>query len=162
MTFTTQLSVLSVRLSIILHLLAQILTDYRLHLTIETLSFLLMNLEFMKSAYGELRPDFLARCEYDVTTHECTGAPDVVNEGRKAFPSGHAAVAFAAFVYVVLWIIGKTKPFRYGRVHVLLLANFFIGIALYIGATRVVDNKHHYHDIAWGAFFGSLARSFSS
>lgn len=43
---------------------------------------------FVKSYVGRLRPDFLARCQYDEIARACTGTLELVDEGRRSFPSG--------------------------------------------------------------------------
>jgi membrane-associated phospholipid phosphatase len=43
----------------------------------------------LKNLTGQLRPDFLARC--NPVEMQCTGEKNLVMEGRRSFPSGHSS-----------------------------------------------------------------------
>lgn len=75
---------------------------------------------------GRLRPDFLARCQWNEILQSCTGFVDctpsspkpldssnyrtarAILDGRKSFPSGHSSTAFSGMMFLSLWIAGKT------------------------------------------------------
>jgi len=110
---------------------------------------------FVKVVVGELRPDFLARCKPN-DQGVCTGNESDILEGRKSFPSLHAAMASAGLVYLSFYIAGKLRPYSNGdgllwRLFVTLISTV---LALYIGLTRIADNQHHPVDVLWGFLIG--------
>mgnify|MGYP000415456862 CR=1 FL=1 len=124
----------------------------------------------MKVGLGQLRPDFLGRCEPEwnnvTMAMECTGDPKVVQKGRCSFPSGHAQMAWGIGVFILFWIDefyinaqlyekdekegGNSTKGRVLQVVILLLVPF--GISL----QRLLQNKHHPRDVAAGAVWGII------
>jgi len=107
---------------------------------------------FMKLIVGELRPDFLARCQPD-PLDVCTGDPAVIKEGRKSFPSMHSSMAMSGLGYLAFFIAGKLRPYDgEGFIWKMVTTTAPFVLALWIGLTRISDNQHH----PWDVFFGFL------
>jgi diacylglycerol diphosphate phosphatase/phosphatidate phosphatase len=115
---------------------------------------------------GRLRPDFLARCEWDASRHVCTGyvwrsfsiEPLLIQrrdiyqilDGRKSFPSGHSSTAFVGMTFITLYLAGQTGALcfnftpsrgaflrsRFARLCLVLLPLVF---AAWVAITRVED-----------------------
>lgn len=104
------------------------------------------------------RPDFFYRCHPHGLENEedennlCTGSQSDVIEGRKSFPSGHSSIAFSAFAFLTLLLLGQLAVFaRKSRRY---MPSFPVGVrlclsllpvlaALCIALSRMVDFHHH-------------------
>ncbi|CAG8449680.1 11711_t:CDS:2 [Funneliformis mosseae] len=113
-----------------------------------------------------LRPTFLTRCQPDMsqinamnetqtyfTSEICTNKLSKIE--YQGFPSGHSATAYAGWVFFVLYINGKSKPWTGGahfwKVLVLLFPIYF---ATWISLTRVMDYRHFPFQIITGGLIG--------
>ena len=100
----------------------------------------------VKVCVGRLRPDFLARCV--PVAKACTGDPHDILEGRKSFPSGHTALAFAGLGYLSLCLYARFLHARHpawaGNLWKGVLAALPTAVALAIGLSRIADYWHHW------------------
>ena len=103
----------------------------------------------VKVCVGRLRPDFLARCV--PVAKACTGDPHDVMEGRKSFPSGHTALAFAGLGYLSLCLYARFlhahHPALAGNLWKGVLAALPTAVAIAIGLSRIADYWHHWQVI---------------
>jgi len=133
----------------------------------------LLVIDFVKLYVGYLRPIFYVSCEPDDVYESCTdgGGGDV----RKSFPSGHAGTAFCGMTLIALylhtrvgvpsvqtmvremysdgnvrWTVGYSKSPSMARL-VSILSLTPLMLALFIAASRVVDNKHFPADVVGGS-----------
>ncbi|KAI9701491.1 MAG: hypothetical protein M1836_001547 [Candelina mexicana] len=119
---------------------------------------------------GGFRPHFLDVCTPDPDLHAGTGFGKVYfdinictakDKARihYAFPSNRTAVAFAAAVFLALYINAKLKVFAdYGSRFwkQILVLNPILG-AIMIGGGLIVDRHNHLVDVLFGAWLGTAA-----
>jgi len=154
---------------------------YRVYGLMQVLMVTLLVVEIVKLCVGELRPDFLARCQPSLTAPPvCTGDASKIWEGRKSFPSGHSAMMFSFMMYLSMVLAHEFQLFDSLRWRAsrsldddlqllsstpvqhsyitgrLLLALAPLILASIVAISRVTDNWHHPHDIFWGGVIGSL------
>ncbi|EME28653.1 Lipid phosphate phosphohydrolase 3 [Galdieria sulphuraria] len=131
--------------------------------------------QFGKWYVGYLRPDFATRClgnsaipptEYNhsviLSDQQCTsGLQGSIDNGRKSFPSGHASTAMSLCFYFVLYLMHKsTKVASPWIAQVLQVFGLLpLAFGLYVGASRIVDNRHHPADVVAGSLLGILFAS---
>ncbi|KAL3855314.1 hypothetical protein ACJMK2_014861 [Sinanodonta woodiana] len=128
--------------------------------------------EIAKLVVGRLRPHFFDLCKPDFSKIECfrnnvsvyvnagdkicTGTKlSLMTDARKSFPSNHASAAFYGFTYFMIYLQVR---FIWTRVHLFrpLLQALFMGVALCIGLSRVMDYKHYWSDVLGGAVLGII------
>ena len=138
--------------------------------------------ESIKSYVAYLRPSFYDLCEPAADYTICTAAGDS-SDARKSFPSGHASTAFCglslfskylertfgiesvreiAIENTALVIRCKTGSApKYNRLYSILCL-LPVALAIFIAASRVVDNKHFPADIVGGCVLGAACASFAN
>lgn len=147
-----------------------------------------MIVEYGKNYVGRLRPNFGHRClgadmfpildagqlarvvsgddGCRVEGGGGGGGGDLVWDGRRSFPSGHAALSCGIGVYAFLWSLRASDALD-AHCHTMATAcgsayvPYFAGIGalmygFYVAASRVVDNAHHVSDVVGGACIGVL------
>ncbi|XP_054808924.1 lipid phosphate phosphatase 2-like isoform X2 [Prosopis cineraria] len=123
----------------------------------------------IKDGVGRPRPDFFWRCfpdgkgVFDSITSDvmCTGDKNVIKEGHKSFPSGHASGSFAGLTFLSWYLSGKIKVFdRRGHVANFCIVFLPILMAAMVAVSRVDDYWHHWQDVFAGGLIGSIIASF--
>ncbi|XP_069681610.1 putative phosphatidate phosphatase [Periplaneta americana] len=122
--------------------------------------------EAAKRMVGRLRPHFMEACrplgvkcdnmghEY-ITDFTCSGDPAIVKEARLSFPSGHAAVAFYAATFLIMYL--QTRMTWECSKLLKHLLQFLAMIAAWATAlSRVSDYMHHWSDVLAGIAIGTL------
>jgi phosphatidate phosphatase len=108
--------------------------------------------EFLKVYVGRPRPDIYARCGFNATYAQCRAViGDAAVDAFKSWPSGHASNCMVAGTYAGLF-------FQYAvKIDQLWVALFGVAFLLYgfgVGASRIVDYRHHTDDVLAGLFVG--------
>lgn len=112
-----------------------------------------------KSYVGRPRPDIISRCEGDPQKNGCSNQTEgKYLDSYKSWPSGHSSTALSSVVFFALFIINCTKR-RYVFIDLIACLTVFYGI--YVGATRIVEFRHHTDDVLAGFFIGFVFAYFT-
>ena len=135
----------------------------------------------IKNYVGYLRPVFYDVCQPNDDYEECTNDDSL--DARKSFPSGHSSLAFSGMTLLTMYFLRKfgvysttvvlqqqdndaitlqyKKPQRYKKaLSILCLAP--MAVACWVGASRLVDNKHFPADVVGGAVLGTVIAWFTN
>ncbi|ORX38970.1 phosphatidic acid phosphatase type 2/haloperoxidase [Kockovaella imperatae] len=122
----------------------------------------------IKITAGRPRPDLFSRCQLpeDLTSNPVHGLTswtvcertDLLTEGFRSFPSGHASFAWTGMWYLILYAAAKLRLFN-RRSHTwkswILLAP--LSCAALVSISRTMDYRHHSTDVIAGGIIGILA-----
>ncbi|KAJ1726054.1 hypothetical protein LPJ61_005452 [Coemansia biformis] len=121
----------------------------------------------VKNLAGRLRPDFIDRCNLDLsqvseptigllTSAVCRQADEsFLLDGMRSFPSGHSSFSFAGLGYITLWLCGHMNIVDCrGRTYKSFVALAPLLGALLISVSRTKDYRHHWQDVLAGALLG--------
>eukprot|EP00842_Homolaphlyctis_polyrhiza_P000802 jgi/Hompol1/1722/HPOL_004794-RA len=115
-----------------------------------------------KAWAGRLRPDFLDRCQYNATLAACTGDPNVIKEGRRSFPSGHASESFAGMTFLAWFLASVWSRYwdlssqwaTHTRVWRITLSVIPLLLSIYVAITRTQQYVHFATDVIAGSLIG--------
>uniref|UniRef100_A0A3P8V6T1 Phospholipid phosphatase 2 n=1 Tax=Cynoglossus semilaevis TaxID=244447 RepID=A0A3P8V6T1_CYNSE len=116
--------------------------------------------DLAKFTIGRPRPNFLAVCKPDscngyMLNISCTGNPRDVTESRLSFYSGHSSFGMYCMLFLALYIQARMRG-KWTRLVRPTIQFFLVAFAVYVGFTRVSDNKHHWSDVLVGLLQGAL------
>ncbi|KAK4031459.1 lipid phosphate phosphatase 1 [Parachaetomium inaequale] len=134
----------------------------------------------IKTLIGGFRPIFLDVCRPDPSlaqSHNATGLngvgfhsvmytsevctnpdKDAVKNAMTSFPSGHATTAFAAYVFLFLWMNAKLKVWANFHATFYWLAALLAPLlgATLMAACLTVDQAHNWYDVCMGVLIGTI------
>lgn len=108
-----------------------------------------------KSLVGRPRPDMYSYCGFNATYQTCKYKKK--DKEFISWPSNHAASAMSCSVFLALF---SQKVFHMKFLFFSLISYSFIFLGIWIGATRIKDNKHHPDDVTAGFLIGAITALF--
>ncbi|XP_042560811.1 phospholipid phosphatase 3-like [Clupea harengus] len=118
-----------------------------------------------KLSVGRLRPHFLQACGVSYAMLNCTMGtyvttvtckhPDLDEEARKSFFSGHASFAMYTMLYLAFYLQARLS-WRGARLLRPLIQFLLVMLAIYTGLSRISDYRHHPTDVLTGLIQGAL------
>uniref|UniRef100_A0A914RV53 Phosphatidic acid phosphatase type 2/haloperoxidase domain-containing protein n=1 Tax=Parascaris equorum TaxID=6256 RepID=A0A914RV53_PAREQ len=112
---------------------------------------LVLNLAFTQTTkwiVGRLRPHFIDVCDISIDSKLCR--EELVKEARLSFFSGHSAFSMGTAVFCVIYMQARLPRRIYGITLLPVLQALLIGVALFIGLSRIGDNMHFWSDVLVG------------
>jgi diacylglycerol diphosphate phosphatase/phosphatidate phosphatase len=120
--------------------------------------------QLLKLYVQRRRPNFYALCAFDKTLKTCTADLKHLREANFSFPSGHSSLACGGMTFLVLYFCGKLSQRPYNNSkgaqpsqrqrHLFLTAAIPWGWAIFVAASRLVDQWHHPSDVLAGLGLG--------
>lgn len=118
----------------------------------------------LKVTVGRPRPDLIARCmpggvsasTTNLVTSSICSATDAsrLHDGFRSFPSGHASMAFSGLAYLAFYLAARLHLWNNrGETWKWVLVMTPAVTAALIGATRIMDNRHHSFDVLFGSAY---------
>lgn len=77
------------------------------------------------------------------------GSPANVTEARLSFYSGHSSFGMYCMLFLALYVQARLC-WKWARLLRPTVQFFLVAFAIYVGYTRVSDNKHHWSDVLVG------------
>ncbi|KAF6004658.1 hypothetical protein F1559_004944 [Cyanidiococcus yangmingshanensis] len=131
--------------------------------------------QYIKLWAGSLRPDFGSRCfgngklpplTYSAgvvrNNFECTtDNQQLLNGGRMSFVSGHTSTAMVFAVYFAVFFCRRAQMLpesrlRWFKMNLMYFSSFLaLILAILVGVSRIVDNRHFPADVVGGAMVGT-------
>lgn len=118
-----------------------------------------------KLSVGRLRPHFLQACGVTYASLNCTPGvyvttvsckdPELEEEARKSFFSGHASFSMYTMLYLAFYLQARLS-WRGARLLRPLLQFLLVMLAVYTGLSRISDYRHHPTDVLTGHLLGAL------
>ncbi|KAJ9098055.1 hypothetical protein QFC19_006490 [Naganishia cerealis] len=123
--------------------------------------------DIIKITVGRPRPDLFSRCQppeaytsnpiHGLTSwHICTRT-DLLNDGFRSFPSGHASFGWCGMIYLALFLAAKMHVLnKRGYTFKSWILLIPIATASLISISRTMDYRHHATDVIAGGIIGTL------
>lgn len=122
--------------------------------------------DVLKVYVGYWRPYFYDECDFNLTTGKCDSGSD--DDAFRSFPSGHSALSMVTLGHSTLCCLSAARPGLPSLVNIgqlrrpldvgplkLIVCLAPAALAVWIAATRLVDNDHWPADIVAGAAIGA-------
>ncbi|KAE8632645.1 hypothetical protein XENTR_v10001610 [Xenopus tropicalis] len=125
--------------------------------------------DLAKYMIGRPRPNFIAVCDPDwstvncsgyVTDFTCRGNYANVTDSRLSFYSGHSSFGMYCMLFLSLYVQARLCG-KWARLLRPTIQFFLLSFALYVGYTRVSDYKHHWSDVLVGLLQGAIVAAFT-
>ncbi|KAH8261142.1 hypothetical protein KR044_003933 [Drosophila immigrans] len=130
--------------------------------------------DMAKQLIGRLRPHFFAVCRpkladggfctdeahrqggvyhTDYTCESTDATPQMLRDVHVSFPSGHSSMVFYGLVFMALHL--QTLRLPLSTMLRPLCQLMCVGLATFVGLSRVMDYKHHWSDVVAGSLLGA-------
>ncbi|KAM9354251.1 phospholipid phosphatase 2-like [Pholidichthys leucotaenia] len=121
--------------------------------------------DLAKFTIGRPRPNFMdvckpINCNGYMLQINCTGNPRNVTESRLSFYSGHSSFGMYCMLFLSLYIQARMQG-KWTRLVRPTIQFLLIVFSLFVGYTRVSDNKHHPEDVIVGLLQGAVIAIFT-